>query len=75
MVNSGIEVKSPIIRTAYHAPEPGAKKFVELEKKKRYCYDCWSNENNESCPSSDGIVKEYLLRWSTSWIWSGFNHL
>ena len=30
---SGIEVKSPIIGTAYHAPEPGAKKFVEVDKK------------------------------------------
>ena len=30
---SGIEVKSPIIGTAYHAPEPGAKKFLELGKK------------------------------------------
>ena len=27
------EVKSPIIGTAYHAPEPGAKKFVEVGKK------------------------------------------
>ena len=30
---SGIEVSSPIIGTAYHAPEPGAKKFVEVGKK------------------------------------------
>ena len=30
---SGVEVKSPIIGTAYHAPEPGAKKFVEVGKK------------------------------------------
>ena len=30
---SGIEVKSPIIGTAYHAPEPGAKKFAEIGKK------------------------------------------
>ena len=30
---TGIEVKSPIIGTAYHAPEPGAKKFVEVGKK------------------------------------------
>tara|TARA_B100001564_G_C20522209_1_gene615688 strand:+ start:487 stop:921 length:435 start_codon:yes stop_codon:yes gene_type:complete len=29
----GIEVKSPIIGTAYHSPEPGAKKFVEIGKK------------------------------------------
>ena len=27
---SGIEVKSPIIGTANHAPEPGGKKFVEV---------------------------------------------
>ena len=32
-VKSGIEIKSPIIGTAYHAPEPGAKKFVEIGKK------------------------------------------
>ena len=31
--NPGIEVKSPIIGTAYHAPEPGAKKFIEVGKK------------------------------------------
>ena len=30
---AGIEIKSPIIGTAYHAPEPGAKKFVEVGKK------------------------------------------
>ena len=29
----GTEVKSPIIGTAYHAPEPGAKKFAEVGKK------------------------------------------
>ena len=32
-IASGIEVKSPIIGTAYHSPEPGAKKFVEVGKK------------------------------------------
>ena len=32
-INSGIEITSPIIGTAYHAPEPGAKKFVEVGKK------------------------------------------
>ena len=31
--NSGKEVTSPIIGTAYHAPEPGGKKFVEVGKK------------------------------------------
>ena len=30
---SGIEITSPIIGTAYHSPEPGAKKFVEIGKK------------------------------------------
>ena len=30
---SGIEITSPIIGTAYHAPEPGAKKFIEIGKK------------------------------------------
>ena len=29
----GTEIKSPIIGTAYLAPEPGGKKFVELGKK------------------------------------------
>ena len=29
----GIHITSPIIGTAYHAPEPGAKKFVEVGKK------------------------------------------
>ena len=30
---SGKQITSPIIGTAYHAPEPGAKKFVEIGKK------------------------------------------
>ena len=30
---TGTEITSPIIGTAYHAPEPGAKKFVEVGKK------------------------------------------
>ena len=29
----GIKVTSPIIGTAYHAPEPGAKNLLKLEKK------------------------------------------
>ena len=31
--STGKEITSPIIGTAYHAPEPGAKKFVEVGKK------------------------------------------
>jgi acetyl-CoA carboxylase biotin carboxyl carrier protein len=30
---SGTKVTSPIIGTAYHSPEPGAKKFIEVGKK------------------------------------------
>ncbi len=32
-VKSGTKITSPIIGTAYHAPEPGAKKFIEVGKK------------------------------------------
>ena len=32
-IKSGTEITSPIIGTAYHAPEPGAKKFIEVGKK------------------------------------------
>ena len=32
-IKTGIEVTSPIIGTAYHSPEPGAKKFVEVGQK------------------------------------------
>ena len=32
-VKSGTEITSPIIGTAYHSPEPGAKKFIEVGKK------------------------------------------
>jgi acetyl-CoA carboxylase biotin carboxyl carrier protein len=32
-IKPGTEIASPIIGTAYHAPEPGAKKFVEVGKK------------------------------------------
>ena len=47
---SGTKVTSPIIGTAYHAPEPGAKKFVEIGKKikKGDTVMIRGNENNES---------------------------
>ena len=46
----GIRVKSPIIGTAYLAPEPGAKKFVSVgdKKKRTNSNDSRNNENNES---------------------------
>ena len=53
---SGTEIKSPIIGTAYLAPEPGGKKFVEIGKKskRRYRYDSRSNENYEPCSINKG---------------------
>ena len=32
-IKSGTEITSPIIGTAYHAPEPGAKSLLRFEKK------------------------------------------
>ena len=32
---SGIEISSPIIGTAYHAPEPGVKNLLKLEKNQK----------------------------------------
>ena len=32
-IKSGNEITSPIIGTAYHSPEPGGKKFIEVGKK------------------------------------------
>ena len=32
-IDLGTKITSPIIGTAYHAPEPGAKKFVDVGKK------------------------------------------
>ena len=43
MTQMGVRVKSPIIGTAYLAPEPGAKKFVKVGdkiKKRSNCNDC-----------------------------------
>ena len=48
----GIRVKSPIIGTAYLAPEPGCKKICKVGdkiKKRSNSYDCRSYENNEPC--------------------------
>ena len=62
---SGIEVKSPIIGTAYHAPEPGAKKFVEVGKKIKKGDTVMIVEAmktmNHVPSSSDGIVKKILV--------------
>ena len=62
---SGIEVTSPIIGTAYHAPEPGAKKFVEVGKKIKKGDTVMIVEAmktmNHVPSTADGIVKEILV--------------
>ncbi len=62
---SGIEVTSPIIGTAYHAPEPGAKKFVEIGKKIKKGDTVMIVEAmktmNHVPSTSEGIVKEILV--------------
>ena len=62
---SGIEVTSPIIGTAYHAPEPGAKKFVEVGKKIKKGDTVMIVEAmktmNHVPSTTDGIVKEICV--------------
>jgi acetyl-CoA carboxylase biotin carboxyl carrier protein len=62
---SGIEITSPIIGTAYHAPEPGAKKFIEVGKKIKKGDTVMIVEAmktmNHVPSSSDGIVKEICV--------------
>ena len=62
---SGTEIKSPIIGTAYLAPEPGGKKFVEIGKKIKkgdtvMIVEAMKTMNH--VPSSkDGVVKEIVV--------------
>ena len=62
---TGIEVKSPIIGTAYHAPEPGAKKFVEVGKKIKKGDTVMIVEAmktmNHVPSTADGVVKEICI--------------
>ena len=64
-IKSGTEITSPIIGTAYHAPEPGAKKFVEIGKKVKkgdtnMIVEAMKTMNH--VPSTaDGIVKEICV--------------
>ena len=64
-ISSGIEVTSPIIGTAYHAPEPGAKKFVEVGKKIKKGDTVMIVEAmktmNHVPSTSDGVVKQILV--------------
>ena len=63
--NEGIRVKSPIIGTAYLAPEPGAKKFVEVGdkiKKGQTVMIVEAMKTMNHVPStSDGEVKKILI--------------
>ena len=63
---TGIEVTSPIIGTAYHAPEPGAKKFVEVGKKIKKGDTVMIVEAmktmNHVPSSADGVVKEVCVK-------------
>ena len=62
---TGIEIKSPIIGTAYHAPEPGAKKFVEVGKRIKKGDTVMIVEAmktmNHVPSTADGIVKEVCV--------------
>ena len=63
--SEGIRVKSPIIGTAYLAPEPGAKKFVEVGdkiKKGQTVMIVEAMKTMNHVPStSDGTVKKVLV--------------
>ena len=63
---TGIVVTSPIIGTAYHAPEPGAKKFVEVGKKIKKGDTVMIVEAmktmNHVPSTSDGVVKEICVQ-------------
>ena len=62
---SGIQITSPIIGTAYHAPEPGAKRFVEVGKKIKKCDTVMIVEAmktmNHVPSTADGVVKEICV--------------
>ena len=64
-VNSGTEITSPIIGTAYHSPEPGAKKFVEVGKKIKKGDTIMIVEAmktmNHVPSTADGVVKEICV--------------
>ena len=64
-IRSGTEITSPIIGTAYHAPEPGAKKFVEIGKKIKKGDTIMIVEAmktmNHVPSTADGVVKEICV--------------
>ena len=62
---SGTVIKSPIVGTAYLAPEPGGKKFVEVGKKIKKGDTIMIVEAmktmNHVPSTSDGVVKEVCV--------------
>ena len=64
-VKSGTEITSPIIGTAYHSPEPGAKKFVEVGKKIKKGDTIMIVEAmktmNHVPSTADGVIKEICV--------------
>tara|TARA_B110000003_G_scaffold176227_1_gene175716 strand:+ start:362 stop:796 length:435 start_codon:yes stop_codon:yes gene_type:complete len=64
-IKSGTEIASPIIGTAYHSPEPGAKKFVEIGsriKKGDTIMIVEAMKTMNHIPSTaDGVVKEICV--------------
>ena len=64
-IKSGTEITSPIIGTAYHAPEPGAKKFVEIGKRIKKGDTIMIVEAmktmNHVPSTADGVVKEICV--------------
>ena len=64
-IQKGTEITSPIIGTAYHAPEPGAKKFVEIGKKIKKGDTIMIVEAmktmNHVPSTADGVVKEICV--------------
>ena len=63
--NDGVRIKSPIIGTAFLAPEPGAKKFVQVGdkiKKGQTIMIVEAMKTMNHVPStSDGTVKKILV--------------
>ena len=61
----GIRIKSPIIGTAYLAPEPGAKKFVDVGQKVKKGQTIMIVEAmktmNHVPSTSDGVVNKILV--------------
>jgi acetyl-CoA carboxylase biotin carboxyl carrier protein len=62
----GIEIKSPIIGTVYLAPEPGAKKFVQVGDKIKKGQTIMIVEAmktmNHIPATSDGTIKKILVK-------------